>query len=297
MPIPESFKPVVDWTSTAFDDLTALFQPQPNPFATYYLRDGVPAYFGARGRDVPAHLPEDHVLYIDFLYNLGEGGTDGRMDWTGNSGIGREGAWETVGRFMRWEPVLEELARGYLRRAFGVKDKARKAPPPFIAVHIRRSDIGNVCKDLTPEELAATDEKDCYSSLAKYVKKVDLVRARLAKERGIKPKFVVATTDEHDEAFLSQVREQGWLLIDHDGEQTVEKYGLWCVPSCPPLLPSLWPARGLIAAHPLSRLARYPTLLDSVILSQGVGFVGTSGSTSTCRLDPLAPSWPRPRCD
>lgn len=227
--MPETFKPLVDWTSTSFDDLTAVFQPQPNAFANFYLDRGVSPYYAARNMTPPVLPPEDHVLYIDFLYNLGDGGTDGRLDWTGQSAMGKGGAWETVGQFMRWEPALEEMARGYLRRMFGVSDKKGKKVPPFISVHIRRSDIGNVCKDLSPEELAATDEKDCYSSLAKYVKKVDWVRERLRVERGIKTDRVVVTTDEHGEEFLQSVRELGWHLIDHDGEQTIEKNGLWCV--------------------------------------------------------------------
>jgi len=238
VPVPSTFKPKIDWRSTSLAELAAFFQPQPNPFQTYYLTEGVPAYFKDRGRPVPAELPEEHVLYIDFLYNLGEGGTDGREDWTGQSALGKHGAWATVGQHLRWEPALEEMARGYLRRMFGVKDKAGKAPPPFVAVHIRRSDIGNVCKDLTPEQLAAAEEKDCYSSLAKYVGKVEAVQARLAKERGLRPKYVVATTDEHDEGFLGQVRALGWHLIDHDGEQTIEKNGLWCVRPRPPVASS-----------------------------------------------------------
>ena len=278
VPVPLTFKPKVDWRSTSLDELATIFQPQPNPFSTYYLREGVPAYFKERDRPVPAPLPEEHVLYVDFLYNLGEGGTDGREDWTGISGLGKHGAWETVGQHMHWEPALEEMARGYIRRMFGVKDKAGKRPPPFIAVHIRRSDIGNVCKDLTPEELEAAEEKDCYSSLTKYVRKVDAVKARLASERGISPKYVVATTDEHDEGFLDQVRELGWHLIDHDGEQTIENHGLWCVWQRSTLrLPSR-------ADQSLLLLDRYPTLLDSVILSLGSGFVGTSGSTSRSAL-------------
>jgi hypothetical protein len=131
----------------------------------YYLSEGVPAYFSSRERPVPTLAPDDHVLYVDFLYNLGEGGEDGRVDWTGKGERGKVGAWESVGKHMRWNPELEEMAKGYLRRAFGVRDgKGKKVPPvslgfalflsyaislnrllslprthQFIAVHIRRS--------------------------------------------------------------------------------------------------------------------------------------------------------------
>jgi len=127
--MPPTFRPAKEWHSTAFSHLSALFQPSPNPFLDYYLSQ-VPAWFAARNRPPPKLQPEDHVLYIDFLYNLGEGGDDGRNDWTGKGEMGKVGAWESVGKYMRWDGALEEMSRGYVRRAFGVRDgKGKKVPP------------------------------------------------------------------------------------------------------------------------------------------------------------------------
>ena len=126
--MPPTFRPAKEWHATAFRDLVALFQPSPNPFRDYYF-SVVPEWFKARNREMPKLMPEDHVLYIDFLYNLGEGGDDGRIDWTGKGELGSVGAWETVGKHMRWDPKLEEMSKGYLRRAFGVRDsKGSKVP-------------------------------------------------------------------------------------------------------------------------------------------------------------------------
>ncbi|CED83248.1 hypothetical protein [Phaffia rhodozyma] len=248
-PVPVTFRPVIDWTSVHFAALASLFKPLPNPFTQFYLTQ-VPSYFTERHREQPKLAPDDHVLYIDFLYNLGEAEGDSRYDWTGRGKLGKVGAWETVGKYMRWEPEIEEMTKGYLRRAFGVKDKKGARIPPFISVHIRRSDIGDICKDLSSEELAGTTDKNCYAPIQKYADRVAEVQKLLLEEKGIKTAHVLATTDEHDESFLKEVRDLGWIMLNHDKELTIEKNGLW-----------------------------YPTLIDSIALSLGTGFVGTSGST------------------
>lgn len=56
--------------------------------------------------------------------------------------------------------------------------------------------------------------------------------------------------DETDPAFWKRVTDKGWNFIDHDAEQTLEKYGEW-----------------------------YAPLIDVVAQSLGAGFVGTDGST------------------
>lgn len=75
--------------------------------------------------------------------------------------------------------------------------------------------------------MANAVEKNCYVSLKAYADRVDQVREALAAQQGIYPKHVLATTDEHGEEFLAEVRELGWIMINHDHEETVEKYGLW----------------------------------------------------------------------
>lgn len=56
--------------------------------------------------------------------------------------------------------------------------------------------------------------------------------------------------DETDPYFWAQAREQGWVYINHTQERTIELYGEW-----------------------------YAPLVDIVVQSLGVGFVGTDQST------------------
>lgn len=75
--------------------------------------------------------------------------------------------------------------------------------------------------------MANAVEKNCYVSLKAYADRVDEVKRELAAKKGVYPKHVLATTDEHGEEFLAEVRELGWTMIDHDAEETVERNGLW----------------------------------------------------------------------
>ena len=58
------------------------------------------------------------------------------------------------------------------------------------------------------------------------------------------------TSDERDQTWWDAVAALGWARVDHDREGTVEKYG-----------------------------AFYPVILDAVVQSFAVGFVGTDRST------------------
>lgn len=59
------------------------------------------------------------------------------------------------------------------------------------------------------------------------------IKAALKAEKGLTVDRVLATTDEHDTGFLDEVRAQGWVMLDHDGEKTIETHGLWCALSLP----------------------------------------------------------------
>jgi len=58
------------------------------------------------------------------------------------------------------------------------------------------------------------------------------------------------SADENSPDFWDDVKSQGWLHINHTQEQTLERFGEW-----------------------------YPPLIDVVIQSMAVGFVGTEDST------------------
>ncbi|KAF8682462.1 GDP-fucose protein O-fucosyltransferase [Rhizoctonia solani] len=153
--------------------------------------------------------------------------------------------WSQVAVHMRWRQHLVELASEYLRRHFGINNKADSIPP-FISVHIRRSDFEGGCgKDVTKDQ--------CFAPIEAYERRVQEVRDRLvARANSINVREVLVTSDEQDPRWWERISALGpeWRWIDHAAEQTGEKYGKW-----------------------------FPLLLDMIFQSMGKGFVGTSRST------------------
>ncbi|CAE6363592.1 unnamed protein product [Rhizoctonia solani] len=152
--------------------------------------------------------------------------------------------WNQVGIHMRWKQSLVELATQYLRRHFGIQNT--DPIPPFISVHIRRSDFEGGCgKDVGKEQ--------CFAPVAAYERRVQEVQARLkARTNGADVQEILVTSDERNSTWWEQVSALGpeWRWIDHATEQTSERYGKW-----------------------------FPLLLDTVFQSMGKGFVGTDQST------------------
>jgi len=61
---------------------------------------------------------------------------------------------------------------------------------------------------------------------------------------------LIVHTDEKSDVFWNNVKAKGWLYVNHTQEQTLERFGEW-----------------------------YPPLIDIVMQSFAVGFVGTKDST------------------
>ncbi|KAF9530883.1 hypothetical protein CPB83DRAFT_787438 [Crepidotus variabilis] len=114
-----------------------------------------------------------------------------------------------------------------------------KSIPPFIAVHARRGDFDWPC-----------GKHLCFPPLSVYQKQVDVVRKELGEILGIEVNNVVLMSDETAPEFWANVKAIGWLSVDHGTHLTIERYGPW-----------------------------YPTLIDIVIQSCAIGFVGTEDST------------------
>ncbi|CAK5280721.1 unnamed protein product [Mycena citricolor] len=148
-------------------------------------------------------------------------------------------AWRFVGRYMRWTPRLEKLAEEYTRIALGGVDLI----PPYISIHARRDDFKAYCSG------GKISQGLCLPTLDGYAAQVEEVQAELA-ERGIHVRHVIITSDEDDPEWWKLVSARGWHYIDHVGLKTRERLGVW-----------------------------YPILIDSVVLSAGIGHVGTEGST------------------
>jgi len=112
--------------------------------------------------------------------------------------------------------------------------------PPYISVHMRRADFKVYCADTL----------NCMPTLAQLQRRVLSVRSRLASLHGLHVPRVLVTSDESSPSWWSQIHQLGYTSINHTAEGTEEKWGEW-----------------------------YPSVLDSVFLSYGKGFVGTEGST------------------
>ncbi|OSD05608.1 hypothetical protein PYCCODRAFT_1464961 [Trametes coccinea BRFM310] len=148
--------------------------------------------------------------------------------------------WREVMVHAHWTPFLEDLARQYLRRLFRLPPNADI--PPFIAIHARRGDFADWC--------GTVPQEDCFPSLGAFARRVDEVREEARLKHGVEARHVIMTGNEKDPMWWRAVEERGWLKIDHDAERTGETYGNW-----------------------------YPVVLDAVVQSMAIGFVGTDRST------------------
>ena len=132
------------------------------------------------------------------------------------------------------------LAEGYLRQTLKLAPDANI--PPFIVIHVRHGDFLPWCGDVPKEE--------CFAPLSAYATRVREVQDELRERLGLYVNHVIMTGDEKDPAWWEGVQEYGWIRIDHKALGTAEEHGNW-----------------------------YPVVLDAVVQSMAMGFVGTDRST------------------
>lgn len=149
-------------------------------------------------------------------------------------------AWRFVATHAHWNPTLLTLAETYVRKVFGLDED--DSIPLFITLHVRRGDFVKLCGD-NPAET-------CMPPLAAYARRVQEIRDELRIIRSLAVERVIITSDEQDPAWWDEVRALGWSFIDHEQQGTTSKHGKW-----------------------------YPALIDAVVQSMGIGFVGTARST------------------
>ncbi|KDQ63267.1 hypothetical protein JAAARDRAFT_29286 [Jaapia argillacea MUCL 33604] len=189
--------------------------------------------------------PDEHLLCYDFLYFV----TSFRvyeMEYDYSP------VWRDVLRHLRWSTQLEALADEYIRRSLNVAEGSDT--PPYIGIHFRRGDFLNYC----PEH----SENGCFAPLTTFSERVAEIQQKLFEQKGIRVSHVIMTSDEKDPSWWDEVTAMGWSRVDHVGEGTAEKYGLW-----------------------------YPVLIDAVIQSSGLGFVGTDKSTMTLIAQRRVEDW------
>ncbi|KAK2460112.1 hypothetical protein APHAL10511_007878 [Amanita phalloides] len=124
--------------------------------------------------------------------------------------------------------------------------------PLYISIHARHADFKTFCNHLPLDQ--------CFASPAVIERRIEEVRQELRDRRGLEVQHVIMTSDEQNSTWWDDVRKQGWFTLDHS--RTVELHGIW-----------------------------YPVLIDAVVQSNGVGFVGTHGSTMSAMARRRVLSW------
>ncbi|SCZ89830.1 BZ3500_MvSof-1268-A1-R1_Chr1-3g01604 [Microbotryum saponariae] len=147
--------------------------------------------------------------------------------------------WTSVGQHLHYNAHISHIADELLTFLMG-RSGARK---PFIGVHLRRGDFVSLGR------IAGDD-------VGSYTRAVTEVQSELRKNRkwsgigGKRDLPVIFATDATDDPFLNKLADLGWLRINHQEFATDVRFGGW-----------------------------YPSMLDSLLLSRAVGFVGTKSST------------------
>ncbi|KAI8344968.1 hypothetical protein B0O80DRAFT_504829, partial [Mortierella sp. GBAus27b] len=133
------------------------------------------------------------------------------------------------------------------------KIAAPKTRIPYIAVHLRRGDIGTKCGE--------ADMEKCLIPFTVYTEGV--ARARTAASRGLIARLpVVVTTDSQDEKDFEEIKALGWHRLDHDKLGTRD----------------LWGSFG-------------PAMVDAAILAHADGFVASTRSTMSRVAAARQKSW------
>jgi len=162
-------------------------------------------------------------------------------------------AWRYVATHMHWTERLETIGELYLRSTFGLE--LDQPIPPYITIHMRHGDFGNWCNGVPVEE--------CFAPISVIARRVREIQEELAiKYPGMSVRNVIMTSDERDEGWWDLVKAQGWYRVDHSS--TAAQYGRW-----------------------------YPVILDAVIQSKGMGFVGTDRSTFSILARRRVEDWQR----
>ncbi|KAJ7768862.1 hypothetical protein B0H16DRAFT_1518426 [Mycena metata] len=123
-------------------------------------------------------------------------------------------AWRLVGKHLHWNPRIEEIARGYVRRTFGLGVEA--TIPPYIAIHVRHGDFKGACH--TPLD-------ECFAPLSAIARRVNEVKEELQRLKDITAVHIILTSDETNITWWEEVAAYGWYRIDHSA--TASTYGAW----------------------------------------------------------------------
>jgi hypothetical protein len=86
----------------------------------------------------------------------------------------------------------------------------------YIAIHARRADFAVYCNNLPQEE--------CFPSIATYHRRIEEIQEETRERLGLVPEHVIMLSDEQDPSWWNSIRAEGWYLINHIAEDTVNKF-------------------------------------------------------------------------
>jgi len=184
-------------------------------------------------------LPDQHLFCFDYLFYAGL--TFPRDTFGFDWSVG----WNKVARHAHFTPLLLDGAKRHLRKLFDISP--REALPPFIAIHIRRGDFGGWCSGKPIDE--------CFAPLSAYGVRVKEIQEELLSKKDLHVRHVVFSSDDDESSGLyKEAASLGWkrLAFDKDDAEMALRKTL-----------SGWTT----------------TLMDPVLHSLAVGFVGTETST------------------
>ncbi|KAK4703499.1 hypothetical protein P7C70_g2715, partial [Phenoliferia sp. Uapishka_3] len=188
----------------------------------------------------PHRKPEHHLFCADHsLFHTADVST--HLDQYDHT------AFRTHGTELHFTKELDDVGRDVVAFVLGHRG-------PFVAVHISQSATDCVKGD--------GEEMKCSYSLSKYIASVERIRVLVGAAAGrktsreqrhqIRALSVVVSTNVRDIAFLGEIVNLGWSLLDHNDGDIRQKYG------------------------------EYPAdVVDGVVHSLATAFVGTLGSSES----------------
>ncbi|KAJ7821380.1 hypothetical protein B0H14DRAFT_3471566 [Mycena olivaceomarginata] len=203
---------LISWIKL-YDDKDAGDEPHMKFTALMALAFPVQRGYNLRAPSISRHHglalpPDDQLLCFDNLYYAANvEAHDFERDYST--------AWRLVGKYLHWNPRIEEISRVYLRRTFGLGADA--VIPPYITIHVRHGDFEGWCDTPVIAE--------CFAPLSAIARRVEEVREELQRVKGISIAHVILTSDEKDRTWWEAAAAYGWHRVDHS--TTATTYGDW----------------------------------------------------------------------
>ncbi|KAG8950582.1 hypothetical protein FRC00_007631, partial [Tulasnella sp. 408] len=158
--------------------------------------------------------PDNQLACFDCLYWVWE---EVNWEWERT----RSPTWDAVGTHLHFTKEADDIATYYLQKVFGLQ--LDEDVPPFIAIHARRADFKNLCKN--PD-----DPKSCHTRLSEYARHARELANELVQIHGSDSPLaqvneVIVLSDEADPEWWAEVESMGWRQTRPYEEEIARDYG------------------------------------------------------------------------